>query len=433
MTVKSAAVCTLGCKVNQYDTDALLHTLAARGVTLRNFDEPADLYIINTCTVTHISDRKSRQMIRRARRLNPAAIVAACGCLARLEPAALQEAGADFAFDARHTDSLFEALPGFMTDHLPGDIPVEPCMPATDTNIPVSNRRTRAYIKIQEGCDRFCAYCIVPYARGTITSKPPAEVLSEARALVQRGVKEIVLTGIHVASYGKDVSTDNADQPLPALLKEVANLDGLMRLRLGSLEPCAVNDPFIEAVRTLPRLCDHFHLSLQSGCDRTLQRMNRRYTTDDYAQADARLRAVYPDAALTTDIIVGFPGETEADFETSMQFVESMRFARVHVFEYSPRAGTPAATFPEQIPSPVKTERGQRMRTLTARMARDFQAAQVGRTWPVLFETEHDGYWEGHTTHYMAVRVRDNRPLGNLIEAVRVTDAADGVLYGHLV
>lgn len=418
----TAAVCTLGCKVNQYDTETLLRQLSARGFTIKNFNEPADVYIVNTCTVTQVSDGKSRQMLRRAKRLNPRAMIAVCGCLAKLEPSSLHAIGTDCVFEVRNADVFFDALDAYTTsrvNQLPTNHPADP-----PVNAP---RRTRAYVKIQEGCDRFCAYCIVPYARGPAVSRPADEILHETRALLAHGVQEIVLTGIHAASYGNDVGNIT----LPLLLEEVGSLDGLARLRLSSIEPCAADAAFLRVIRNIPALCDHFHLSLQSGCDRTLHRMNRRYTAAEYAEAAAAIREALPDAALTTDIIVGFPGESGDDFEESLRFAASMRFMRMHVFEYSPRAGTPAAGFDGQIPPAVKSERSRRMRALAADMARDFLQAHAGRRMPVLFETERGGLWEGHTTNYMTVRVQSTMSLSGVIADVQINGTDGGVLYGE--
>jgi threonylcarbamoyladenosine tRNA methylthiotransferase MtaB len=419
---KTVAECTLGCKVNRCDTDALLEALTGRGYTVTDFNKPADIYLINTCTVTHIADRKSRQMIRRARKLNPGARVAVCGCLSNISKEAVREAGADFAFNSRDVASLLAwlsgsdgrdaggASPGFDAAGV-GDEPEASAGPAAG--------RVRAYIKIQEGCDRYCAYCIVPYARGRVVSRAFGEVLAVAENLVARGYKEIVLTGIHAASYGKD-----SGKPLPELMAAVAKVNGLRRLRLSSIEPCAAEENFLRAVAENPKICGHFHLSLQSGCDATLKRMNRRYTAREYAEAAARLREVRNNAALTTDVIVGFPGEMDADFEESLRFVERVGFARAHVFEYSPRAGTPAAGFENQIPPEVKNERGERMRRLTANLERGFLRQNIGSTAEVLFETNKSGFWEGHTENYIKVRAEDTGlNLWNELVTVRLKSA----------
>ena len=415
----SVAAYTLGCKVNQYDTEKLLEKCRSRGCRTVPFEHFAELYIINTCTVTHIADRKSRQMIRKAKKINPNARIAVCGCLAKLSPETVREAGADFVFDAREAESLFQNM---------GDSFSEPARAAAPARI-------RAYIKIQEGCDRFCAYCIVPYARGSVVSRPPADIIKEAEALTRRGVREIVLTGIHAASYGKDLIKGS----LPALMEIIAGTDGLRRLRLSSIEPCAADEAFLRVIEKYPVICGHFHLSLQSGCDATLRRMNRRYTTAEYRTAAEALRHVRPDAALTTDIMVGFPGETDADFEESMAFIEQSRFARLHVFEFSPRANTPAANFPAQIPAPVKSKRGEQTRALAARLERGFLAAFTGRTEEVLFETERGGYLYGKTGNYISVRVKKpadgggNAGLLNEIADVKLEAVTDGEMEGILI
>jgi len=413
MTQKRVAAHTLGCKVNQCDTEALLTRLVGMGFAVVAFSEVADIYIINTCTVTHVSDRKSRQMIRRARKLNPEAFVAVCGCMAKNDPAIAREIGADYIFDAREPESLIGKIDRF--DDNGKSLILFP-------NHQVKFFHTRAFIKIQDGCDRFCSYCIVPHVRGAPQSRPMAEILAEAENFIKNSTLEIVLTGIQVASYGDDTEEAN----LATLIKYVAALDGLKRLRLSSIDPWAVNSAFLDAVDSSPALCSHFHLSLQSGCTTTLTRMNRRYTTEEYAKAAKALRELRPDAALTTDVIVGFPGESHENFQDSLKFVQDMKFAKVHVFEYSPRAGTPAAEFPLQVPSQVKSERGKIMRELTAKTQARFLKKQIGKTMPVLFESTQ----KGHTENYCPVEVASTSP--NTIQNVKITGATGELLIGTI-
>jgi threonylcarbamoyladenosine tRNA methylthiotransferase MtaB len=408
---KTAAAHTLGCKANQYDTGRVLAGLSERGYTLTGFNRPAGLYIVNTCTVTGESDRKALQLIRRIKRQNPGAAVAVCGCLAKLNEAAVREAGADFVFDAREPESLYQWLNA-------GNAAVK-AAPLTG--------KTRMFIKIQDGCDRFCAYCIVPYARGPVVSLETAAVLDEARRALALGAQELVLTGIQTAAYGKDL-TNQAD--FPGLIAQVAALPGLTRLRLGSIEPYAAGPAFRGAV-SHPAVCNHFHLSLQSGCDDTLHRMNRRYTAAQYAEAARLLCSVKPDTALTTDVIVGFPGETGPDFAQSLDFVRAMGFARVHVFEYSPRKGTAAAGFPGAVDEAEIKKRGKAMREVADKMKGEFLTRYKERRMPVLFESRKDGYWQGHTANYIKVRAKEG--AANAVAAVRLETVRNGIAYGTTV
>ncbi|MCL1788625.1 MAG: tRNA (N(6)-L-threonylcarbamoyladenosine(37)-C(2))-methylthiotransferase MtaB, partial [Defluviitaleaceae bacterium] len=345
---------TLGCKVNQCDTDAVLGRLTDIGCVIGSFNDAADIYIINTCTVTHASDKKSRQMIRRARKQNPAACIAVCGCMTQnTDKDFAEKLDIDFVFDARKPNDFVQKVSEM--DAGVGDT-VSPAH--QNRTLPTPKFRTRSFVKIQDGCDRFCAYCIVPYVRGKPKSRPVADIMAEIKNLLAGGTQEVVLTGIQVASYGED----SGDTNLAALIKQILSLDGLQRLRLSSVEPCAITNDFLAVVASSLALCDHFHLSLQSGSNATLQRMNRRYTTAEYAKIAASLRAINPNVALTTDIIVGFPGETDEEFNESLAFIQKIGFARIHVFEYSKREGTVAATLPNQVPDNVKTARSKKMR-----------------------------------------------------------------------
>ncbi|MCL2217034.1 MAG: tRNA (N(6)-L-threonylcarbamoyladenosine(37)-C(2))-methylthiotransferase MtaB [Defluviitaleaceae bacterium] len=412
-----AAAHTLGCKVNQCDTEALLLRLRGMGFSIVEFDEVADIYIINTCTVTHVSDKKSRQMIRRARKRNPSAFVAMCGCMAN-SPSFSSNAHkleTDFIFDARYPEIFFGKLAELTQPTHADDMLSTPYEHAG---------RTRAFIKIQDGCDRFCSYCIVPYVRGAPKSRPIREILAEAQAFIAAGAPEIVLTGIQVASYGENTGEAN----LAALVKSVSAMDGLKRLRLSSIDPWAVDVDFLDAVAASSALCSHFHLSLQSGNDATLAAMNRRYTTAEYAAAAASLRELRPEAALTTDVIVGFPGESDADFEQSLEFIRTMKFARVHVFEYSRREGTSAAKLPGQIPPDIKSARGKAMRELALKQQGDFLKSQTGKTLTVLFET----LSQGHSENYCPVEIARDDLLPGTIRDVEITGVTNEILQGKI-
>jgi len=411
---------TLGCKVNQCDTDAVLRRLIEIGCKICNFNDIADIYIINTCTVTHAGDKKSRQIIRRARKQNPHAMVAVCGCMVQNDAVNAKALEVDFIFDARKPEDFVKKV----SEHLM-------CAGTTSLMVLPSllRTRTRAFIKIQDGCDRFCAYCIVPYVRGKPKSRAAQDILKEAIHFIASGVQEIVLTGIQVASYGEDTNTN-----LPELIGQVASLNGLKRLRLSSIEPCAINDNFLAVVASSQVLCDHFHLSLQSGSNATLQSMNRHYTTDQYTQIAESLRSIRPNVAFTTDIIVGFPGETDEAFSESLAFVQQMGFARIHVFEYSKREGTAAANFPNQITDKVKYERSRQMRELAAKLQMNFHKTQVGKTADVLFETSKaGGKWIGHTNNYCPVEVRCEFNLSNTIKQVKIIACTQDGLEGALI
>lgn len=405
----TVAAHTLGCKVNQCDTDGLITELKNMGLTVKDFSEVADIYIINSCTVTHTSDKKSRQMLRRAKKLNPSAFVALCGCMVKN---ATNINNADFIFETRNPAEFYEK--------------VKKLLPKNIEQTESISTKTRTFIKIQDGCNRYCSYCIVPYVRGdNIISRPMAEILATGAKLIKAGALEIVLTGIQVASYGDDLEKDN----LSLLIKEMSALKGLKRLRLSSIDPWAVDDDFLNVVSNSPTLCDHFHLSLQSGSDTVLKLMNRRYTVNDYENAANRLREIKPNCALTTDIIVGFPNETDNNFAETMAFAEKMAFAQVHVFEYSPRDKTPAATFENQVQHKIKSERSFIMRELTSKLRQDFLLKQIGKTVPVLFEKK----FKGHTTNYCPVELLDsNINLTNTIQMVKITGFTDNVLQGYI-
>jgi len=419
------ATYTLGCKVNQYDTESLLSQLdKVIPISIDDFRKVVDIYIINTCTVTHVSDKKSNKIIRRARRLNPSALVAVCGCMVKSSPEAPSTSGADFVFDAREPENFIEYVQKHFS-HINTTHEIK--SPETSINT-IQNRRTRVFIKIQDGCNRYCAYCIIPYVRGESKSRYVKDILKEAQALVAGGVLEIVITGIQVASFGEDTGEKLSD-----VIATLSNIPNLQRLRLSSIDPWAIDGEFIEAVMNSPILCEHFHLSLQSGCDATLERMNRRYTIDEYICAASSLMAIKPEAALTTDIIVGFPGETEEDFGQCMEIVRGLGFAQVHVFEYSPRKGTAAATFPNQVPDKIKSARGEEMRQLAKELRENFLQMQVGKTMPVLFETKNkNGLWTGFSSNYCPVEIISNKDLTNTIQMVEISGCTQETLQATL-
>ena len=369
--MKKAASFALGCKVNQYESEAIAELFAEKGYEIVGIDEEADVYVINTCTVTNFGDKKSRQLIRKVKRQNENAIVAVVGCYAQTAPKELMEiAGVNLVIGTKDRAQIVEMVEQYdrangVENHV-SDIMKERVF--EPLSIQKLANRTRAYLKIQDGCSQYCSYCIIPYARGPIRSREPQEVVAEVKRLAENGFKEVVLTGIHVASYGKD----RKDTSLLDILKQVHEVEGIERIRFSSIEPNVVTEEFAQTMAALPKVCDHFHLSLQSGCDKTLKEMNRKYDTEKYRQAAATLRKYLPKVALTTDIIVGFPGETEEDFRESYAFAEEIGFAKIHVFPYSPKRGTPAAARKDQLLNAVKAERSHTLIQLSDKMAAEF-------------------------------------------------------------
>ena len=421
---------TLGCKVNQYETEAMRALFVGAGYTPVDFDEAADVYVINTCTVTNLGDRKSRQMIRRATRKNPDAVVVVTGCYAQTAPDEVKAIeGVRLVLGTRHRDRVVELVESLAENEC--RVEVETITHNRDfeaLGVEVYHDRTRAFLKIQDGCDRYCSYCIIPYARGPVRSRPLPEIVAEAEKLRDNGCRELVLSGIHVASYGKDFK-DGTD--LFSVIDALEQTAGIERIRMSSVEPVWVNEKLTESASRWTKLCDHQHLSLQSGCDKILKKMNRRYTTADYEAAVHRLRELYPDIAITTDIIVGFPEETEEDFLETMAFAERIGFAQIHVFPYSPRKGTPAADNPHQVDGNVKNDRAARLGALAEKLHKKFLTAQCGKCRDVLFEEKQQGYWIGHTSNYQKVYVRSPQDLSGKIVPVRLESLyADGILGG---
>lgn len=422
---KKIAFITLGCKVNLYDTEAMAELFTEKGYEVVDFEEYADVYLINTCTVTNLGDKKSRQMIRRAKRINPNSVVVATGCYAQVasEEVAKIE-GINIVIGTKNRSEIVETVENYVAENgvvnnvsdIMGEKEFEPLQISRLTN------RTRAYIKIQEGCNRYCTYCIIPYARGPIRSRKPEEVVEEVKKLAENGFKEVVLTGIHVASYGLDLGNIT----LADIIEKVHSVDGIERIRFSSMEPLAIDDEFVARMSKLPKVCDHYHLSLQSGCNRTLKRMNRKYNAEQYAEACERLRNAFPNVAITTDIIVGFPDETEEDFKESLAFAERMKLDKIHTFPYSPKNGTPAAKMKNQISGDVKSQRSKEMIALSDKMNIDFLNNNIGKTVPVLFEDMENGFWQGHTTNYIKVLAKSDENLNNKIVDVKL-DKIHGV------
>ncbi len=431
---KRVAFYTLGCKVNQYDTHAMMEQFVDSGYEIVDFDEYAHVYIVNTCTVTNLSDRKSRQMLRKAHRKNPNAIIGAVGCYAQREADTLFAIpGIKLVLGSRDRHNIVDYIDRIDKTGLPingvSDVMKERMF--EETPISSYSERTRAVIKVQEGCNQFCTYCIIPYARGPIRSRDPEYVVEEVGRLVEAGFKEVVLTGIHITSYGRD----RHDMDLMDLIRAIHNIDGLERIRLGSLEPTYIDRRFIDVFMSLPKLCPHFHISLQSGSDSTLKRMGRRYTAYEYGEIVETLRRADQDVAITTDVMVGFPGETDREFDETYKFVKKMAFSKIHVFKYSPREGTPAARFKNQVPSKVKQERSDMLITLGDKMEQQFMNRFLGKEERVLFEqrVSMDGdMYEGYTDNYIKVMARSDIDIQNKLLPVILDKVGDGVLFGSI-
>lgn len=419
---------TLGCKVNQYETNAMAQKFLEKGyqiieeITPENEDIKPDICIINTCTVTNMSDRKSRQMLRRMKEKNSSTIVVAVGCYAQVaknELAKIPEI--DLVLGNNEKVEIVKYVEEYINNHI-NNVELDDVMYSkefSDFGDVTYTEKTRAVIKIQDGCDRFCSYCIIPYARGRVRSRKPESIISEITQIASKGIKEVVITGIHIASYGKDfvMSKDSklANYRLIDLLEEINEIQGIQRIRLGSIEPLLITVEFVGRLKKLEKICHHFHLSLQSGCDETLKRMNRRYTTEQFKEIVRLLRGAYSDVNLTTDIIVGFPGETDEEFNKTYQFLKEIKFYKMHIFKYSPRKGTKAAVMPNQINGDIKEERSKKLIELSDRNEIEHNKSYIGKNVEVLFEEEKDGMYKGHTQNYIMVYCQSKENLDNKI------------------
>lgn len=432
---KKVALHNLGCKVNAYEVEAMQQLLEQSGYEIVPFEPGADIYVINTCTVTNIADRKSRQMLHKAKKMNPDAIVVATGCYAQTDTGKLSTDDAvDLILGNNQKKSIVEAIEEYETEHQKTFrvIKINQTKEYEDLSIGYTAEHVRAYIKVQDGCNQFCTYCIIPYARGRVRSRRPDSILREVHALAARGYQEVVLTGIHLSSYGVDFEKENSN--LLELIRMVHEVEGIRRIRLGSLEPGIVTEEFAREISAMPKVCPHFHLSLQSGCDETLKRMNRRYDSAEYAKRCELLRKYYKNPALTTDVIVGFPMETEEDFQKSYNFVDQIHFYETHIFKYSRRQGTKAAAMEGQLTEAVKAARSDKMLELHERHSAEYEFSVLGKTLEVLLEEEIqiDGndFYVGHSCEYIKTAVEKQEGIGiNDIVSVR----AEKLLEDHLI
>ena len=427
--MKKVALHNLGCKVNAYETEAMQEMLEHAGYEIVPFQEGADIYVINTCTVTNIADRKSRQMLHRARKMNPDAVVVAAGCYvqAQAEKQVIDPC-IDIVLGNNKKQDLLTALQAYEEAH--GDlrevIDINHTKEYENLHLTKQGEHTRAYIKVQDGCNQFCSYCIIPYARGRVRSRAKEEVVAEVTDLAKNGYQEVVLTGIHLSSYGIDF--ENEDNLL-SLIRAVHEIEGIKRIRLGSLEPRIITEEFVQAIAALPKMCPHFHLSLQSGCNETLTRMNRRYTSEEFYEKCEILRKYFEKPALTTDVIVGFPQETEEEFETTYEFLKKICFYETHIFKYSKREGTKAAVMQGQIPEQIKAKRSARLIELGEKNRRAYEESFLGKTVEVLVEEKSDvngkEMWTGHTKEYMKIALESEKNLQNCILNVQIKDGRE--------
>ena len=421
--MKKVAFYTLGCKVNQYETEAMLELFEKEGYEKAETEDYADVYVINTCTVTHMSDRKSRQYIRRMKKKNPDAIIAVVGCYSQVSPEEILSIDeVNLVMGTNDRKKIVEEVKKIDASRKVSTVDdIMKVKAFEEIEINKTNGKTRAFLKIQDGCDRYCSYCIIPYARGRVRSRDLESI-----------VKEVVLTGIHVASYGKDIK--ETDIKLLDVIKQINDIEGIERIRLSSVEPILFTDEFVEAVSAMDKVCPHYHLSLQSGCDETLKRMKRRYTTEEYKTIVDRLRAAIPNVSITTDVIVGFPGETNEEFDKTYEFLKDIELTHMHIFKYSPRKGTPAATMENQVDPSTKHERSEKLLQLNEENFKKFGQKMLDKEFNVLFEQKvGDNKFEGLTENYVKVIVESDKDLSEQILKVKITDVKNEFLEGILV
>lgn len=430
--MKKVAFCTLGCKVNQYETNAMEEKFINSGYEIVDFSDKADIYIINTCTVTNMSDKKSRQMLRKAKQLNQKAVVVAVGCYAQVSKEKLEEIDeVDLILGNNEKKEIVQYIEKFQEEKLVHLEDVMHQKEFVDFGTTRHMETTRAVIKIQDGCDRFCSYCIIPYARGRVRSRRLENIIKEIKSLAKKDVKEVVLTGIHIASYGKDFKEDIS---LIELLEQINKIDGIERIRLGSLEPTIINENFLDRLSKLEKVCHHFHLSLQSGCDETLKRMNRKYTIEEFEKVVNLLRNTYKDVILTTDIIVGFPGETEEEFNATYDILNKIKFYKMHIFKYSRRKGTKADLMENQINPQIQEQRSKKLLKLSDENQELYNKSYIGKNVEVLFEEQDGEYIKGHTANYLMVKVKgcNIKEYHNKIVKVKIENFLKEELIGNL-
>lgn len=418
---RRAAFHTLGCKVNAYETEAMEELLQTAGYDIVPFTEQADVYVVNTCSVTNMAERKSRQMLHRAKKLNPEAVVVATGCYMQVsEEEARADAAVDLVLGNNQKRQIVTALDAYFEgrtfDDVLADVEKEQY---EELEVSTVLEHTRAFVKVQDGCNQFCSYCIIPYARGRVRSRRMENVISEIKRLAEAGIQEVVLTGIHLSSYGREI---DGESHLIELIEAIHPIDGISRIRLGSLEPRIITEEFVGRLKKLHKVCPHFHLSLQSGCEETLKRMNRHYTPEEYYEKCKLLRAAFENPAITTDVIVGFPGETDEEFDKTRQFLEKVHFYEMHIFRYSRRKGTRADKMENQIPEEIKAQRSSILSSLESQMTKEFRTKWTGACVKVLLEERQEingvSYMVGHTPEYIKCAVETDAPDNTIIDAI---------------
>lgn len=433
--MKRVAFHTLGCKVNQYETEAMEELFQKSGYNIVDENDQADVYVINTCTVTNLSDRKSRQFIRKSKKINDDSLIAVVGCYSQVSPEEVEKIhGVDVIIGTSERNKIVELCEKARDSKEKINIvrSIKTYKEFEKINIDEIKSKTRAFLKIQDGCNQFCSYCIIPYARGPIRSREYEDIEKEAYKLAKAGFKEIVLTGIHVASYGKDLKKES----LREVIEKISKIEGLERIRLSSVEPNLIDDEFMETITNSKNVCDHFHLSLQSGSDSVLKRMNRKYSTREFLEKVEIIRKYMPDAGITTDIIVGFPGETDIEFKETLNFVKKVGFSRIHVFKYSPRKGTPAAIMENQIHGDIKSKRSEELIKLGDELTLEFNSRFKDRSLPVLFEEKtkrKNNTYEGYTTNYIRVEAPSpNNLIGEIID-IKLKDVENISIKGEIL
>ncbi|CDD16114.1 miaB family protein possibly involved in tRNA or rRNA modification [Clostridium sp. CAG:798] len=402
-----------------------------KGYEVVQVEEKADVYIINTCTVTNMADRKSRQMLRRVKQINPNSVVVATGCYAQVSKDELEQIeDIDLVLGINEKNNIVEYVNGYLNTRTKYSETSDVLHQSDflDFGTVTHMEKTRAVIKVQDGCDRFCSYCIIPYARGRVRSRLPESIINEITQIANAGIKEVVITGIHIASYGKDFRNN---YKLIDLLEEINKIEGIKRIRLGSIEPTLITEEFVNRLSKLEKICDHFHLSLQSGCDATLERMNRKYTTEEFEKVVVLLRKYYKNVALTTDIIVGFPEETNEEFVQTYNYLNKIDFYKMHIFKYSPRKGTKAALMKNQVPGDIKEERSKKLIELSDKNQKEHNEKYIGQKLEVLFEEREKEYIKGHTTNYIVVKTKTDKQIENTIQTVKITGEENLELIGE--
>lgn len=429
---KIIATYTLGCRVNVFETEAIAKSFTNKGYSIVDFEEFADVYIINTCTVTNVGDKKSRKMLRKAKKANENAIVVAAGCYAQVSPEDVSQIEeVDLIVGTSDKSKIIDFVEEYLKTNKKKSY-VDNIMTSRkfeEMELDEYHDKTRAFLKIQDGCDRYCSYCLIPYARGPVRSNPIENIEAQVKGLVSNGFKEVILSGIHISSYGKDLKSYN----LVDVIERLSKIEGLERIRIGSIEPMFFTNGVLEKLKTFKNFCPHFHLSLQSGCDETLERMNRRYTTKEYKSVVDRIREVFVDASITTDIIVGFPGETDKEFEETYKFLSEISLSKLHIFKYSERKGTKAEALSGKVDPKKKDERSRLLSLLDNKCEKEFIGKYIGKEIKVLFEEEKEGFFTGYTENYIKVSVLSDKDITGEILLCVINKIENGIAFAKIV